>query len=97
MNQTQSSGMGKDTGTSSARHTQQMIPHSHHHDPKYATEYSQRLSAEDPEQQEGNIPSPVFRRKNSERNNQNNSGYDQFSERLVESINMVRELLKSNK
>ena len=25
------------------------------------------------------------------------TNYDQFSERLVESINMVRELLKSNK
>lgn len=40
MNQTQSSGigMGMDSGTPSARQTQQMIAHHHHnHDPKYAT------------------------------------------------------------
>jgi prephenate dehydrogenase len=38
---------------------------------------------------------PVFRKKFSEKIA--SSSYDQFSDRLVESINMVRELLKSNK
>ena len=59
-------------------------------DPKYATEYSQRLPMEDLEE---GLPSPSMKRKGSERS----GNYEQFSERLVESINMVRELLKSNK
>lgn len=38
---------------------------------------------------------PAFRKKLSEKIS--SAGYDQFSDRLVESINMVRELLRSNK
>ena len=56
-------------------------------DGKPWTEYSQKLEEED------NIPNPVFLKKISDRT----GSHDQFSERLVESINMVRELLKSNK
>jgi prephenate dehydrogenase len=38
---------------------------------------------------------PPIRKKFSEK--VSSSSYDQFSDRLVESINMVRDLLKSNK
>lgn len=43
-------------------------------DHKNSTEYSQRLVAEDPPE-EGNIPSPAFKRKASEKS----GNYDQFS------------------
>jgi hypothetical protein len=43
---------------------------------------------------ENDMPVPMFKKRFSEKVNNN---YGEFSERLIESINMVRELLKGNK
>jgi hypothetical protein len=49
---------------------------------------------EDDVPNENDMPVPIFKKRFSEKVNNN---YGEFSERLIESINMVRELLKGNK